>query len=288
MKSMTGYGYAECQNEKLHISLEIKSYNNRYLDIIINLPPFLNQLEQELRKAVSENAERGRVEIYLRVRELEEDIEVNLDRAAVSAYAETLREMAEAAGVKSEIELGHLLAVDGLMKVEKKRDIDAYRSLVMPLFEDCRSRWEQSRIKEGLSAEKDISRHISMIKEAVCLFELKADEMEDNIKNNIRTKFRDVLGDELDEQRILAETAVLLVKYSINEEIVRLNGHLDTFLDEISSGEAVGKKLDFICQEINREINTIGSKSFIMEINQKVVEVKDKLENVREQLRNVE
>lgn len=112
--------------------------------------------------------------------------------------------------------------------------------------------------------------------------------MEINIKTNIRSKFMDVLGDHLDEQRVLAETAVLLVKYSINEEIVRLRGHLDSFLSGVSGGEAVGKKLDFICQEINREVNTIGSKSFMLEVNQRVIEVKDSLENIREQLRNVE
>ena len=288
MKSMTGYGYAEHQDEKIHVILEMKSYNNRYLDIIINQPVFLNALEPDIRRYISENAGRGRVEIYLKIRELEEDIVFHIDKSAAASYAESLRELSEAAGLNETITLEHLLSFEGLLKTEKKRDIDEYRDRVMPLLEDCFKQWDESRKKEGIETAADIKNNLELIYEAVRLFESRAGEMEENIRNNIRTKFSEVLGDQIDEQRVYAETAVLLVKYSINEEIVRLKGHLDSFAAIAESGEAVGKKLDFLCQEINREVNTIGSKSFILEINQKVVEVKDALENIREQLRNVE
>ena len=288
MKSMTGYGYAEYQDEKIHLILEMKSYNNRYLDIIINQPVFLNALEPEIRRYIGDNAGRGRVELYLKVRELEEDIVFHLDKSAASSYADSLRELAGAAGLDEDISLGHLLSFDGILKTEKKRDIDEYRKRITPLLEECFSQWDESRKKEGLETAADIKSNLSIIYDAVDLFKSRADEMEENIRNNIRTKFNDVLGDAVDEQRVLAEIAVLLVKYSINEEIVRLSGHLDSFSGIIESGDVAGKKLDFICQEINREVNTIGSKSFILEINQKVVEVKDALENIREQLRNVE
>lgn len=288
MKSMTGYGYAESQDEKIHLILEIKSYNNRYLDIVLNQPVFLNALEPEIRKYISERAERGRVEIYLRVRELEEDVVFHLDKAAATAYAETLRELSQAAGLVEPVNLSHLLSFEGILKTEKNRDIDDYRKRIMPLLESCMLQWEESRQKEGIETQVDIKSHLDMIYSAVELFSSKASEIEDNIKTNIKTKFTDVLGDEIGEQRVLAETAVLLVKYSISEEISRLKGHLDSFAETMNSGEAAGKKLDFICQEINREVNTIGSKSIIMEVNQKVVEVKDSLENIREQLRNVE
>ena len=288
MKSMTGYGNAEYQDEKIHLILEMKSYNNRYLDIIINQPVFLNALEPEIRKYISENAERGRVELYLRVRELEEDVLFHIDKSAASAYANTLRELSETAGLNEPVTLSHLLSFDGLLKTEKNRDIDEYRTKIQPLLESCMKMWEDSRCKEGVETAEDIKSHLNMIYEAVELFRSKASEMELNIKTNIKNKFVDVLGDEIDEQRVLSETAVLLVKYSISEEISRLKGHLDSFSAALDSGEAVGKKLDFICQEINREVNTIGSKSFVMEVNQRVVEVKDSLENIREQLRNVE
>ena len=288
MKSMTGYGYSEYQDDKIHITIELKSYNNRYLDIIINQPSFLNPLEPDLRKYLSNNADRGRVELYIRVRELEENLVLHLDKSAAASYAETLRELAQVSGLDDKIELSHLLAFDGILKTEKKRDIDNYRTRIMPLLETCFAQWDESRKVEGISTEQDISKSTALIYDALNLFEQKAGEMEVNIKDNIRTKFMDVLGDKIDEQRVLAETAVLLVKYSINEEIVRLKGHLDSFTASMSGGAAVGKKLDFICQEINREVNTIGSKSFMLEVNQKVIEVKDNLENIREQLRNVE
>ena len=288
MKSMTGYGYCEYQDDKIHITLEIKSYNNRYLDVIINLPPFLNPLEQEIRRVITGNSKRGRVEIYLRVRELEEDLELHLDKNAVRTYTASLKELAKTAGIEEPVRLEHLLTFEGLLKSEKKRDIDAYRSKVFPLLEQSLSQWDDSRLKEGRDTEDDIRSNISSIYDALELFEQKAEEMEANIRTNIKTRFDEVLGNQVDEQRMLSETAVLLVKYSINEEITRLKGHLDSFLEAVTSGDAVGKKLDFICQEINREVNTIGSKSFVMEVNHKVVEVKDKLENIREQLRNVE
>ncbi|MDC7126516.1 MAG: YicC family protein [Spirochaetales bacterium] len=288
MKSMTGYGYAEYQDEKIHLILEVKSYNNRYLDIIINQPVFLNPLEADIRKYINDRAERGRIEVYLRMRELEEDIVFHLDRSAAKTYSDALKELSQIAGINEKLELSHLLSFDGMLKAEKKRDIEEYKKKVFPLLEEAFKQWDDSRIKEGQETYNDISSSLDVIYGAVDLFEEKASEMEENIKTNIKTRFNEVLGDEVAEQRILAETAVLLVKYSINEEIVRLKGHLDSFKTSALSGDAVGKKLDFICQEINREINTIGSKSVIIEINQKVVDVKDSLENIREQLRNVE
>ncbi len=288
MKSMTGFGSAEYQDEKIHIMLEIKSYNNRYLDIIVNQPVFLNALEPEIRKFISDRAGRGRVELYLRIRELEEDLVLHLDRSAATAYAESLRQLSEAAGIKGEIGLSHLLSFEGILKAEKKRDLDRYREKIMPLLDECVKQWDESRVKEGVETAADIESNLQTLYGAVELFRERSSEMEENIKTNIRTKFNDVLGNVIDEQRVLAETAVLLVKYSINEEIVRLTGHLDSFRETTAADFPAGKKLDFICQEINREVNTIGSKSFIMEVNQKVVEVKDSLENIREQLRNVE
>ncbi len=288
MKSMTGYGYAEYQDEKIHLILEMKSYNNRYLDIIINQPVFLNSLEPEIRKYISDNAERGRVELYLRVRELEEDVKVYIDKSAASSYAEALRQLSKAAGIEENVGLSHILSFEGVLKTEKNRDIDEYRTKIMPLLDSCMSQWNESRLKEGLETEAHIKSNIDIIYNALEVFELNAGQMEENIKTNIKNKFAEVIGDSVDEQRVLAETAVLLVKYSISEEISRLKGHLDSFLKSVESGEAAGKKLDFICQEINREVNTIGSKSVIMQVNQTVVEVKDSLENIREQLRNVE
>ena len=288
MKSMTGYGYAEYQDEKIHLILEMKSYNNRYLDIVINQPVFLNSLEPEIRKYISNNAERGRVEIYLRVRELEEDVTVHLDKSAASSYAEALRQLSEAAGIEENVSLSHILSFEGVLKTEKNRDIDEYRKKIMPLLETCLNQWETSRLKEGLETENHIKSYIDVIYRALDVFQANAEQMEENIKTNIKSKFAEVIGDSVDEQRVLAETAVLLVKYSISEEISRLKGHLDSFLKSVESGEASGKKLDFICQEINREVNTIGSKSIIMDVNKTVVEVKDSLENIREQLRNVE
>ena len=170
MKSMTGYGSAEYQDEKIHLILELKSYNNRYLDIIINQPVFLNSIEPEIRKYVGDNAERGRVELYLKIRELEEDVIFHLDKQAASAYAKSLRELTDVAGIDEKISLAHLLSFEGLLKSEKKRDIDEYKKKIFPLLETCLVQWEKSRRKEGLETAKDINRHLSVIYEATELF----------------------------------------------------------------------------------------------------------------------
>ena len=288
MKSMTGYGYAEYQDEKRHYILEVKSYNNRYLDILISIPNFLNPLETEIREVINKRAERGRIEVYLKVREIEEDVEINIDNELAKNYSKSLKNLLEVAKIDDRVSLSHILALEGVVKEERQHNIDEYRDVIIPLLEDALNQWEKARIKEGKETLIDILKNIAIIEDTVKLFSEKSSEIEGYIKANIKNRFKEVLGDAVAEQRFLAETAVLLVKYSINEEIARLTGHIDSLKQSAESKISAGKKMDFICQELNREINTIGSKSFIFEINNKVIEAKDGLEKIREQLRNIE
>lgn len=288
MKSMTGFGFCEVQDEKSHISLDLKSYNNRYLDIITNIPSILNPLEPKLREWLSERINRGRVEIHIRYRELEENLKVILDNNVVSEYTDVLRQIMETAGIKDDLKLSHLLSMDGIIKIDKKRDITYIWERILPMLEKAFTDYDENRKKEGKNTELDISSQIEVLKNSLSFVEGVAPEVEAQVKQTLCDKFREITGDEIEETRLLAETAMYLVKYDINEEIIRMRSHLERFV-EISTGEeSAGKKLDFLCQELNREINTIGSKSPVVEVHQSVVQMKDALEKIREQLRNVE
>ncbi len=288
MKSMTGYGYREASAPRFQMSLEIKSYNNRYLDVFVNVPPALSPLEPRIRDFLASRIVRGKVETFLKVKELDEDLEVRIDPASVRGYVKALKELSSYADVQEEIRLSHLLRIDGLLKSDRNRDVEEYWKALRPLLESVFADYEAARVREGEETRKDIERLLDSVEASVLGVETLIPGLESYFTLNIRGRMEELLRDQIDESRILTEVAMLLVKYSVNEEIVRLKSHLAAFRETLREEGGVGKKLDFICQEINREINTIGSKSVLSDMNRHVVSVKDALENIREQVRNVE
>jgi len=288
MVSMTGYGYSEVQDDDASFSIELKSYNNRYLDIFINLPPFLSPLEPVIRDTIGKYVSRGRIELYLKYHTLQDSLELLLDEGAVDEYLALLNRLRDRAKIVEPITLLNLQQVEGLIKSHKKIDLEKVERQILPILKKTLESFVKSRKKEGVATSKDILKNIKKIESSLLLIENRADEIEEKIKSSIIARFNEMLGDNIDIQRVYSETAVLLVKYSINEEIERLKSHLDSFKEIATLDNPIGKKLDFLSQEMNREINTIGSKNMIKEISQAVVESKDSLEQIREQLRNIE
>ena len=178
--------------------------------------------------------------------------------------------------------------MEGVFKKIKNRDLDYFKDIIFSMLEKTFEQYDENRIREAEKTADDINSKLGVIEKTVNKIEECAETLEEDIKNNLREKFKDLLGDKIDETRIYTETAVMLVRFSINEEIVRLKSHIEGFRKTLDSGSTlVGKKLDFICQEMNREINTIGSKSIKIEINQAIIDARDALENIREQVRNI-
>lgn len=268
--------------------IEIKGYNNRYLDIYINLPQSLASLEPRFRGYLAARVRRGKVELNLKYRRLQNDLSFSIDREAIVNFTEVLHAIADAAKIKAEVTLSNLLTMEGLVKSTREIDPDETWEAIFPLLEQTFEEFSLTRHREGEGTEKSILSHLEAFTDAVDVFHDRSAELEENIIRNIQSRFETILGGRVDEDRVLAETAVLLVKFSIDEELSRLDGHLKAFRSTMEQEEPVGKKLDFLCQELNREINTIGSKSTIYEINSSVVNAKDALEKIREQLRNVE
>jgi uncharacterized protein (TIGR00255 family) len=288
MKSMTGYAYREKTDENISVSAEIKGYNNRFLDLSVYLPPWLSALEPKIREFMASRCGRGKVELGIRLKEHNADISVTLNSAAAKAYMGVMGELAAEFDLGEKPSLGLLLGLEGVLETEKNRDDEKYQRLIWPVLTEAADQFEAERVREGRHTEEDILSHIAVLESAVKTVAGFAPQLEASIKENIRSHFQELLGDKVDENRVLAETALLLMKYTISEEISRLSSHLQEFRLETERNPSPGKKLDFLCQEINREINTIGSKTPVLEVSRAVVDMKNALENIREQLRNVE
>jgi uncharacterized protein (TIGR00255 family) len=285
---MTGFAYREHRDQRHKITVTIKSYNNRFLDILIYLPSFLNPLEQKIREFLSKRISRGRVELYLKASELNQAAEISVDPVYVDSYVQALRQLADAAGIREKIRLTHLLRIEGMLKAEQSLDLDAYWLDLQPLLESVFQEFDALRQAEGKATGKDILELLDKIEADITGIEAVAPQLEEKIKNDLRNRFEDLLADGIDENRILTETASLLMKSDIHEELVRSRSHLKSFRKILGEPGPMGKKLDFICQELNREFNTIGAKNLLVEVDGAIVALKDHVEKIREQLRNVE
>lgn len=290
MTSMTGYAYEEKNYESAVISVEIKSVNSRFLDLTVNLPPYLNPLESYFRGKITEKVFRGKVDVYIRVKELESNPDITVDEGAVKAYSEAVKKVIKASGFETDSKsaLDFILSQPGVIVSNHSYDMEKYKALIEPIFDSVLEKFNADREREGENMKHDLQEKLEKLSECAYFFTEWQPKMEEMFKEQIAAKFRELLEDKADENRIMTETAAMLVKYTINEEIVRLKSHIEAMRAELANNPTPGKKLDFICQEMNREINTIGSKNQFAEVGAMVITAKDSLENIREQSKNVE
>ncbi len=254
----------------------------------MNLPGFLGSLEPRVREITQKHILRGKVDVYIRFRERDSSMKVTADIGAAVGYAEAIKSVAAAVGAGTDIPLSLIIAQEGVLNVRRETDADSVWLSIQPLLEEAFTVFSADREREGENLAHDIFLMIGRIKESLAVFQSWAGHMEETFRENIKKRFAEIVGDGADEQRVMQETAALLIKYTINEEIVRLSSHISALEKELHENAAPGRKIDFICQEINREINTIGSKNQIAEVGQAVIAAKDALENIREQARNIE
>ena len=288
MTSMTGYSYKEAAYDEADVSVEIKAVNSRFLDLNVNLPPYLNPLETRIRAAVVKMALRGKIDVNIRIKERKSSARIRADIDAAKEYAAAIAGIADALGMQEAVPLSLVIGQPGVLTVEKDFDAERCWTLIADVFEEAVAQFMEDRQREGQNLYADILTHLKTLEECAAFFKSQQGKMEAKFKEHISAKFRELLGEHADEQRIMGETAAMLVKYTINEEIVRLSSHLGALRTEMEKNPAPGKKMDFICQEINREINTIGSKNQFTEIGEAVITAKNALENIREQARNIE
>lgn len=288
MRSMTGYGHSIYRNENYTVELEIKSYNNRYLDISHSINPLLSSFESYIDERIKKVAKRGHLDVSLRLKVLKSDAKLILDDELLKKYLALYETIAKEAKVSGPT-LSDLASIDGIISSERNTDQSIYKEGVDSVLSEALDMLSASKERDGKGTQKDLVKLGEGFKEALAGVEAKEKELESHFKSILNDKYEELLGTSgKDDPRFLSEVAALLVKYSINEEVSRLGVHVKEYFRLLSLEEPVGKQLDFLCQEMNRECNTIASKSQLVDINLLVVRMKDNLENIREQIRNIE
>ena len=289
---MTGFSRHENQNEDLTCKVEIRSTNNRFIDINVRLPKSLATLELPLKKMVKSRCARGSFDINIAVGKnsaSETDLEVAANLSLATEYLNAFKKIQDDLGLKGEIDINTILAQRDVVKPELKKIEDSCEEIVMQTVEKTLNDLIKMREEEGSNLEKDIINQISSIKalgKSISTRQsITVQQFQEKLKEKIKTL---TAGIEIDPARIAQESALLADRCDVTEELVRLESHLEQFNKLIASHEPQGRKLEFLTQEINREVNTMGSKTIDLEVSKAVIEMKSCLEKTREQLANIE
>ena len=290
IKSMTGFGRAESNLSGFNISIQIKSVNHRYGDFSIRLPRIYGFLEDFIRSEMSKRISRGKVDIGILIeKEESDDVKISLNKNIAKGYINALKQLEEF-GVKNDISMSSLSRFNDIFTIEQEdTDEDALKNAVSEVLALAAEEFDNMRLDEGERMEQDIISHLDIIQNEVKFIESRSSVTVLEYRKRLEGKIREVLGDRtVDEDRVLTECAIFADKIATEEETVRLKSHIQEFKNTLKLGKPVGKKLDFIIQEMNRETNTIGSKASDIEISKKVVEIKAEIEKIREQVQNIE
>jgi uncharacterized protein (TIGR00255 family) len=291
IKSMTGYGRGSIEENGRSFLVEIKSVNNRYLDINLRLPRQLNALEDNIRKYISSKLSRGKIDIYITQEKFsDDDIKITIDEQIAKAYYDAFTLLKEKFNLQDDISVSLLAKSNDVIVVNKKEDdIESIWNTLIRALDEAVNMLIDMRIKEGLKLSEDILNRCDIIRDMVSKIEARSPEMVKEFREKISSRIQEYLKDvEIDQGRLLNEVAFFADKCNLTEEIVRLYSHIDQLKNALQSSEPVGRKLDFLIQEMNRETNTIGSKSNDLYITNLVVDIKSEIEKIREQIQNIE
>lgn len=291
MRSMTGYGMGQFQNENIYFKVEIKSVNSRYSEFNIRMPKTLIAFEDRVRKLLKEEISRGKVDVYINYNFLSQsDTKVVADAHLAGEYLKAFEDLRDELGLISEISLRDIYTMEGVISTISNDDdneelwepLKSAVTIALNQFVEARE-LEGAALKADFEEKlKDITACAEFIRDkAPAVIEENTKKLRENIEKNLNK-------DELDLQRLTTEVAIMCDKLSIDEEIVRIFSHLLQFNDIINRYNSIGRNLDFLVQELNREVNTVGSKTGDIEILNKVVELKSHIEKLREQIQNIE
>lgn len=288
MKSMTGYALVEDTIENSFISVEIKSYNSKYLELDVTLPNFLSSFEAFVHSFIVKKKVRAKMGIVIKAFHSSQEAQISINREIAKSYIEELKSVATELDIPFTADIELLLKQSGILKYEIKTDRQAWERKLTVMLNRCFHFYDQVRLAEGEALLKDIQNQALLIEEELKKIEQYSSKMDECFKETIKLRFLEVVGNDYNEERVMQEVAALLVRFTINEEIVRLKSHIVLLKTELEKQGAIGKRLDFISQEIMREINTIGAKNQLNEITPSVIMIKSCVENIREQAKNVE
>ena len=291
VKSMTGYGRAVETVNGREFTVEIRSVNNRYLDCTVKLPRSFSFAEEAVKAAVKAAVSRGKVDVYISVRsETEADVQVTLNKPVLEGYLAAMRQMVTDYGVHDDISVSTLSRMNDIFVVDKpKADEDQLKADLLSVVDKALTAYDAMRITEGLALENDLRSRANTILELVAQVEEQNPKTVSEYRKRLEEKMREVLENKsIDESRILTEAAIFADKVAVDEETVRLRSHLEQMDEMLRGNGGIGRKLDFLLQEMNREANTTGSKCSDVKVARIVVDIKAELEKIREQTQNIE
>ena len=293
IRSMSGYGRGAAEGEGLRISFEVRSVNHRFCRIGLQLPAELSFFEVAAQKSIAQRVERGKVDVSAAIRGPRGAAEVQVNHELAAAYRSSLAKLAEQLGVPAELDLATLTGLPGVISTQTTPQLDPERDLdvAQRALEDALDALDTMRTAEGAHLAADMSNRFELVAEMVKQISEVAADLPSRYRDVLAARIEALVDDsngELDPNRLAQEVAYYADRSDITEEVVRLRSHLDKAGNMIAAGGSVGRSLEFLLQEMHREINTIGAKAKVVEIGDTVVELKSELERVREQVQNIE
>lgn len=291
IKSMTGFGQGEAASDRYSARIELRSVNHRYLDMFLRVPKQYSQLEEVLRRVIAERVSRGRIEAAVSVEEFaQKERNVRLNAPLLQGYLRALEGIREILGSDEKITLSQILALPGVLEVEEpEADWEDLQKVLGEAAAQALDDLERMRAAEGARLFSDLQEKIVRLEELQSAVAQVAPQVVEDYRARLSERLRDLLhGTTLTEERFLAEVALFADRCSIDEELVRLGSHTQQLKELLHSTQPVGRKLDFLIQEMNREVNTIGSKVSDIDVTNRVISLKSEIEMIREQIQNIE
>jgi uncharacterized protein (TIGR00255 family) len=292
LKSMTGYGRSEKQNGQFACKAEVRSVNNRFIEVNTRLPKFLSALELPLKKLIKSKCGRGSFDLFLTLEKEDAgsaDLEIKPNLGLATQYFEAFKKIKDELGLTGDMPIEALLGVKDIIKTEPLTLDESQEKMILETVEGALAALIKMRQEEGSNLQKDLAGRLQSIHQLVQKIQERQPVVLEEYRNRLNEKIKTLTdGMELDETRLAQETAVMADRCDISEEITRLGSHFEQFNSMFEKSEPIGRKMEFITQEINRETNTIGSKSVDYQVSQSVIEIKSLLEKIREQIQNIE
>jgi len=290
IKSMTGYGKANLEKNERRYQVEIKTVNHRYLDISVKTPRQLSYLEEPIKKAIGNKVKRGKVDVFVTFENNSlEGQEIKINTELASAYIKELKKLAESENILADIQVNDIARYPDVLNIKNNQDDEIIKQELLEVSQIAIDNLIEMRQVEGTKMAEDIKQRLEYIQEKVKEISKLSTGLIEEYVVKLEERLKQILkGQEIDQARLAQEVVIYADKCSVEEEVTRLNSHISQFHNLINSNEPIGKKLDFIIQEMNRETNTIGSKANNLEITDRVIDLKTQIENIREQIQNIE
>lgn len=290
IKSMTGYGRAKLSKDDREYQIEIKSVNHRYLDISVRIPKQLSYLEETIKKEIAKKVKRGKIDVFVTFENNSlEGKEIKINTELAKAYIDELKKLAEKENILSDIQVTEISKYPDILNIQSNQDDEKITEEVLETITIATDNLVQMRETEGNKISEDLLKRLNIINKKVEEIAKLSTGLIEEYVVKLEERINEILkNQEIDKTRLAQEVVIYADKCSIEEEVTRLNSHISQFKNLLNSNEAIGKKLDFIIQEMNRETNTIGSKANNLEITNGVIDIKTEIENIREQVQNIE